>query len=232
MAKSNEKFKTYKNVFDDFTERNIFKLHSQGHFEHLQSPISIGKESNVFSAVKGKGFVIVKIYRLETCDFNRMFDYIRADPRYRGLQRKRRKIIFSWTQREFRNLMKAREAGVKVPTPYTFKNNILLEEFIGSKTAAPMLKDQPPSDPEKFLSEVIKNMRLLAKAGLVHGDLSSFNILNDREHPVFIDFSQATTTDDSNYEDYLLRDVKNIAIFFSKIGLEVSKEELIKRVRA
>ena len=133
MAKiTKEKFKTYKGVFDNFTLRTLFKLSTQGYFDDMESlsPVFIGKDSNVFSAKRGKEKVIVKIYRLENCDFNRMFDYIRYDPRYIGLQRQRRKVIFSWVQREYRNLLKAREAGVRVPTPMAFLNNVLIEEFI------------------------------------------------------------------------------------------------------
>jgi len=77
-SKKREDFKTMHNVFDEFTNRNLFKLISQGHFRGLESPISIGKESNVFSALtKDDRRVMVKIYRLETCDFNRMYDYIK-----------------------------------------------------------------------------------------------------------------------------------------------------------
>ncbi|PIN69194.1 serine protein kinase RIO, partial [Candidatus Woesearchaeota archaeon CG11_big_fil_rev_8_21_14_0_20_43_8] len=78
MAKAKEKFKTYGDVFDNFTNRVLFKLMSQEHFEEdTLSPISIGKEANVFSAKTKDGeFVVVKIYRLETCDFTRMFEYI------------------------------------------------------------------------------------------------------------------------------------------------------------
>ena len=111
-----EKFKSMHNVFDEFTNRAIFKLISQGHFDGLQSPISIGKEANIFTALKGDRKVIVKIYRLETCDFNKMYDYIKEDPRYVNLKGKKRKIIFAWVQREFRNLLIARQASVNVPT--------------------------------------------------------------------------------------------------------------------
>jgi len=176
-----EKFKTRHNVFDDFTNRTIFKLISQGHFDGLQSPILIGKEANVFSAKKGNDNIIVKIYRLEACDFNKMYDYIKEDPRYLNLKGKKRKIIFSWVQREFRNLMKAREAGVKVPKPITFINNILVMEYIGDKDPARQLKDQIPENPQKFFNEIIDQMQKLHEAGLVHADLSPFNILIHNE---------------------------------------------------
>ena len=52
MTITKEKFKTYEGVFDAFTNKNLFKLVSQGHFEGLGGPISIGKEANVFSAIK------------------------------------------------------------------------------------------------------------------------------------------------------------------------------------
>ena len=93
---SKEKFKTTGNVFDLHAEAAIFKLMSEGHFDGLQSPVSIGKEANIFTALKGKKKVIIKIYRLETCDFNKMYDYIKYDTRYLGLKGKKRLIIFSW----------------------------------------------------------------------------------------------------------------------------------------
>lgn len=231
MAKiSRERWKVYQNVFDEFTLRTIFKLSSQGHFIEMQSPISIGKESNVFSAITESGRIIVKIYRLESCDFNRMYDYIKQDPRYIGLRKHKRKIIFAWTQREFRNLMKARDAMVNVPKPIAFTNNILLEEFIGGKDAAPRLKDFPPEKPEEFLKKVIDNMKKMWKAGLVHGDLSGFNILNYKNNPILIDFSQATQTNSPNAMELLDRDIKNIANFFEKQGIKVDRTNMKTKI--
>ncbi len=98
-------------------------------------------------------------------------------------------------------------------------------EAIGDPIA-PELKNQAPIDPQDFLDKILKNIKLLWKQGLVHGDLSAFNILNDSEEPIFIDFSQATTTKSSDAKDLLLRDLKNIAAFFKKlsIDLDVDKE--------
>ena len=131
-----EEWKIWGNVFDNFTLRTLFKLSSQGHFDHLESPILVGKEANVFSAIKDDGRVIVKIYRLETCDFNKMYSYIRTDIRYKTLRKNNRQVIFAWTQREFRNLMKAREANVTVPKPIAFLNNVVVMEFIGKDDPA------------------------------------------------------------------------------------------------
>lgn len=227
-----EKFKTKHNVFDDFTNRTIFKLISERHFDGLESPISIGKESNVFSAKKNDKNIVVKIYRVNSCDFNKMFDYIKSDPRYIGLKGKKRNIIFHWVQREYRNLLKARKANVKVPTPIVFKNHVLVMEFIGNgNKTAPMLKDKIPENPKKFFDEIIKNIRKLYKAGLVHADLSAFNILNSDDKPVLIDFSQCTSLQDQRAEEYLSRDIRNIAVFFRKFNLKIDEEKIKKKIK-
>jgi len=231
-TKAREKFKTQHNVFDEFTNRTIFKLISEGYFEGLESPISIGKEANIFSAKrKDKTRVMVKIYRLEACDFNKMYDYIKEDPRYADIKGKKRKIIFHWVQREYRNLLKAREAGVTVPTPLTFKNNVLVLEFIGKEdTISHRLSVDHPKDPERFFNKIINNIKKLYKVGLVHADLSPFNILNSKDEPVFIDFSQTTTLDDSRAKEYLERDVKNICTFFKKLGLKPEESKVMETI--
>ena len=232
MAKiSKEKWKVWGNVFDEFTFRTLFKLASQDHFEELKSPVSVGKESNVFSAKKGKVSIIIKIYRLETCDFNKMYDYIKYDPRYANLKKQRRKIVFAWAQREFRNIMKAREVGVTVPRPIAFLNNILCLEFIGNKEAAPKLKDKIPKNKRVFFNKIVEYVQKLYKAGMVHADLSQFNILNFKEEPVFIDFSQCTLMRNPRAEEFLERDVRNICNFFKKIGLKIDEEKVLKKIR-
>ncbi|MBW3018998.1 serine protein kinase RIO [Candidatus Woesearchaeota archaeon] len=226
-----EEWQTFGDVFDQFTERNLFKLAGQHYFDGLESPLNIGKEANIFSAEKGGIKRIVKIYRLSTCDFNRMYDYLKYDPRFPAINRNKRKVIFSWAKREYRNLMKARDAGVRVPTPYTILSNILVMEFIGDEKAAPMLKDKHPKDPEKFLKDIVTQMRKLYKAGMVHGDLSAFNILNYNEKPVLIDMSQSTTLENTFAAEYLDRDIRNICNFFRKLGLDCSDAEIKKKIK-
>jgi RIO kinase 1 len=226
--KSKEKFKVMHSVFDEFTNRTIFRLITRGYFEGLESPISIGKEANIFSAKTKTGSrVMIKIYRLETCDFNRMYDYLKVDPRFMHLKSKKRKVILAWVQREYRNLLKAREANVRVPTPIAILNNVIVLEFIGSGgEIAPRMKDKKPKAPKKFHKGIISQIKKLYKAGLVHADLSSFNILNFNEKPVFIDFSQCTTLRNPYVDEYLVRDIKNIATFFRKLGLKIDEKEV------
>lgn len=230
---ANEKFKTYKNVFDEHTLRLLFKLSSQGHFEELKSPISIGKESNVFSATKKDGsLVVVKIYRTSVCDFKRMYNYISNDIRFIGLGKNRRKIVFAWGRREFQNLLRAREAGVRVPTPFAILDNVLVMELVGDKEPAKKLKDQYPNNIREFYKKLINNLKLLYKnAKLVHGDLSEYNILNFNENPVLIDLSHATPLNCANAEELLKKDINNIINFFRKTGLELNREEVLNEIQ-
>ncbi len=231
MAISRERFKVYQNVFSDYTNKNLQKLCSQGYFNiDLMIPISVGKESNVFLSKSNKGFVIVKIYRVESCDFFKMYNYLKFDSRYIGLKKQKRKIVFSWCQREYRNLMKARELGVNVPTPYTFKDSIIIMESIGGEFPATKLKDATPKNKNVFFKKVIENMRKLYKGGMVHGDLSEFNILNLSQEPYFIDFSQSTTKDSLNFKELLERDINNITRYFTKIGVKIDKEKIGKMI--
>jgi len=233
MAADKEKFRIEHGVFDDFTRKNIQKLSSQGYFHELTNYVALGKEANIFLAKKDDGtFCCVKIYRVENCNFKKMYSYIRSDPRYTELNGRRREIIFAWVQREYRNLHKAREAGVRVPTPLAIEKNVLVMELIGEPNApAPQLKDQMPADPSDFISQVIEQMRLLyQKVGIIHADLSMFNILNDDEKPVIIDMSQATAKEDHNAPDYLARDIENLCIYAKRIGVVLDSVAVKKQI--
>jgi RIO kinase 1 len=224
-----EEWKVYGNVFSEFSLQTLFKMSGQGYFDDLETPIAIGKEANVFTARTSEQKIIVaKIYRLENCNFNKMYSYISADLRYPNLKRAKREIVFAWTQREYRNLMKAREV-IRVPSPIAIKNNIILMEFIGKADPAPMLKSQLPKNSKKFFDKVILNMKKLYDAGLIHGDLSEYNILNYEEEPVFIDFSQCTTTESAMAKELIERDIKNVCAFFRK-HISVDEEKVKKLV--
>ena len=149
-----------------------------------------------------------------------------------GLKDKKRKVIFAWAQREYRNLMNARDAQANVPIPIAFLNNILVLEFIGRNgSIAPKLKDSVPKNKKQFFDKIIDSIRKLYKAGLVHADLSAFNILNFEDNPVFIDMSQATTLKHPRAEEFLERDVKNICIFFRKVGLKVNEKNALRKIK-
>jgi len=223
-----EEWKTYKDVFDKFSEENIYKLISKRAIDGLDAPLSIGKESNVFTALKGSEKVIVKIYRLSTCDFKRMYDYLKSDPRY-NVKQSRRQIIFAWAKREYRNLLLARQADIAVPVPHEIRYNMLVMECVFSgDNIAQKIVHEPPKNAQEFFNELIEELKKMRKAGLVHGDLSPFNILNADQHPVIIDWSAATTKENPNYDEYWQRDIKNICTYFKKIGVKVEDEAVFR----
>ncbi len=229
---SKEKFKTAESVFDESTLLVLHQLRDRHYFDSILSPISMGKESNIFSVVKGKEISIAaKIYRVNNCDFKRMYLYIKGDLRFMGLQNQRRKVVWAWAQREYRNLHLAREAGVKVPTPYAVKQNVLLLEFIGKKgVAAPKLKDSPPEDPQTFSEKLISFIKILYKHNLVHGDLSEYNILNFDEKPVIIDFSHGVRLNYPGAEMLLERDIRNVCRYFKSQGVQLSEASIKERI--
>lgn len=210
-----EDWKIRGNVFDQFTNKVLHDLSHKGYFEELLQTVKVGKEANIFLAKRHEEYVIVKIYRLENCNFNKMFDYIKSDPRFPSIARRKREIIFAWVLREYRNLLVARQAGARVPTPIIQKNNVLIEEYIGDIVPAPQLKDVDVKD--SCYEDIIEQIRILyKKAGIVHADLSKFNILYHKEKPVLIDFSQATSVKDQRALEYLKRDCANIDAYFGK----------------
>ena len=78
----------------------------------------------------------------------------------------------------------------------------------------------------KFFEKTIANAKALYSVGLVHADLSEFNILNFEEEPVFIDFSQATTLEHPQVHEYLKRDLTNICKYFRKQGVKADEEAI------
>ena len=223
---SREDWKIQHGVFDNFTLRILEKLRGQEHFEDLKGTLALGKEANVFTAEAAEPTVI-KIYRLENRDFNQMLTYLVQDPRYMHIKRRKREIVFAWAQREYRNLLLAREA-IPVPKPIAHRKNVLVMQQIGKDKPADQLKDKPPKNPEKFFKQIITYMHALWDIDLVHGDLSNFNILNDNEHPIFIDFSQCSRIDAPNAQELWDRDVKNIKLAARKCGLELTDEDFQK----
>ncbi|MBR9701001.1 serine protein kinase RIO [Candidatus Woesearchaeota archaeon] len=231
VRNSREEWKTRAEVFDAFTERVLIKLSSQKHFDGLSSIVSPGKEAVVFAAAKGEEFVAVKIYKLETAKFSKMYDYIRVDPRYQRVQNRKRQVIFKWAEREYNNLLLMREAGISVPMPITHRDNIIVMEFIGhDQLASPLLAHNAPENPEDFAEETFRQLEVITKAGFVHGDLSEFNIINHDERPVFIDFSHMAPLKAPNSDFLLERDVKNVCRYFSKIGIDKDPETVLKEL--
>jgi len=238
--KDSDQKQVYDDVFDTATLMALYDLSKKGYIDALGGCLSTGKEANLFHAITKKdeiSEVAVKIYLISTANFNAMKDYILGDPRFQGIRHARKDIILAWTKKEFKNLKRAEEAGVRVPKPYITQRNILLMEFIGKDgIPMPQLKDVKLSTQEAthILEKIIGYMNLLyTKAKLVHADLSEYNILVDMDtmEPVIIDMGQSVLTSHFNAQTYLRRDVANIARFFGKLNVPVNEDEMISIIK-
>ncbi len=219
--------KIEKEAFDEFTANTVWKLATKGQLDYLSGVVSTGKEANVFKGWDLKGEVrAYKIYRMETSDFQAMWKYIEGDRRFEHASPKRRQIVLTWCRKEFKNLSIAYNAGCHVPQPHFCLNNILVMDFIGSEYSAPLLKGAELEDPEGTYWMAAKDMKSLYAAGLVHGDLSEFNLLWWKGRPWMIDMGQAVPLTHPRALEFLKRDCDNVAKFFSKLGVETIGDKL------
>ena len=222
-------------VFDEATLAAIYKLVQDGYIEAFGGPVSTGKEASVFEALGGEGVdVAVKIYRIQASDFRRMREYLEGDPRFEGIRGDKAAVVLAWTKKEFANLERARRAGVRVPDPIAVQRNVLVMEFLGVVgDRAKRLAEVHVENPQTAYEVVAEYSRRLFRAGLVHGDLSEYNVVVTPEGELcVIDLGQAVTVHHPNAEEFLRRDCRNVANFFSRQGLSVTGDDLFEFVTA
>ncbi|WP_407283316.1 serine protein kinase RIO [Methanolobus sp. WCC1] len=235
--KDTDTLKVKENVFDEPTLKTLYTLSNKGIIEAIGGSISTGKEANVFLAEDNEKDIAVKIYRISSSTFNSMEDYILGDPRFRNVRHSKRDIIFAWTKKEQRNLVRAKEAGLRVPEPIVAERNILVMEFMGNKGVPfPQLKDyrMEKETAKEAFNTIINYIDLLYnEANLVHGDLSEYNILiiPETEEPVFIDMGQSVTREHPRSIEFLIRDIENIARYFKKYGIREDPHQLYTTIR-
>ncbi|RBQ23105.1 RIO-type serine/threonine-protein kinase Rio1 [Candidatus Methanobinarius endosymbioticus] len=217
-------------IFDKQTLETLYKLANQGYINVLNGAISTGKEANVLKAVKkDDSFVAVKLYRIATSDFKKMQYYIQGDPRFNIKSNNKRQLINNWVNKEFRNLSRLYEAKVNVPKPIIALNNSLLLEFIGDSEGNPaqIVKNQKPENVDEFFNDLLIELnKFINDANLIHGDLSTFNILNKDNYPLIIDVSQSVVRDHPIADELLIRDIKNIYHEFKKLGSSFSLDTI------
>ncbi len=221
-------------VFDKRTLMDLYSMASKGVIDALGGSICTGKEANIFRALVGSKELALKIYRISTSNFNVMQDYLHGDPRFGSVKGTKRAIVAAWTRKEYRNLLRAEEVGVRVPHAIAMKENILVMDLVGTGDhVAPPLKDVELEsiDAERIYQKIVEYMSLLYnQAGLVHADLSEFNILYDDGEPVIIDMGQSVTLDHPMARRFLERDVANIVHYFQKKYSIGSSEEIYARI--
>jgi len=226
---------TLEEVFDQATRMVIYRFMTEGILNEVHGVVSAGKEARVYwgKSKEGKDLA-VKIYLTSSAEFKRgMLKYIEGDHRFKGVKRDTRSLIFTWAQKEFRNLEQATRAKVNVPKPLAVRNNVLVMEFIGKDgVSAPSLKEIVPADPEKVYRKLLKYIeRLYHKADLVHGDLSEYNVMFWKGKPVVFDMSQSVPTSHPLAKFLLERDLANVNKFFNRYGVKVlSADESYRQV--
>jgi RIO kinase 1 len=232
--KDADQFKVEQSVFDDATFAAIYKLVQDGYIEAFGGPISTGKEANVYEALGAEDRdVAVKIYRINASNFQEMRAYLEGDPRFEGIGSDKKKVVLAWTKKEFANLRRARQAGVRVPEPIAVERNALVMELVGLvEDRARRLAEVNVENPETAFEVVREYMRRLYGAGLVHGDLSEYNLIIHDGELVVIDLGQAVTVHHPNAGDFLERDCRNVASFFTRQGIDVDAGALREFVTA
>jgi len=225
---------TVEEVFDNATFMVIYSLLKKGILDELNGVVNAGKESRVYWGRDPKGNdLAVKIFLTSSAEFKKgMLKYIQGDYRFRRIKSDTKSLVYTWAQKEFKNLEQAYRAKVLVPKPIAIKKNVIVMEFIGKNgVIAPSLKKYKPEDPDKIYNTILLYVRrLYQSANLIHGDLSEYNIMIWKNKPVIFDVSQSVPTTHPLAEDLLNRDLENINRFFKRLGVTVSSIDEIHKM--
>ncbi len=181
--------------------------------EALGKPLGVGKESDVYEALTSTGErVAVKFHRLGRVSF-------RDTRRKRGYVGGRRHISWLYesrlaAEREFEALGIVYEAGVSVPKPIHRNRHVVVMGYIEGFLLVDVVS---LDDPEGLLDDILKNIKLTLSAGIIHNDLSEFNIVVKPDGEVLvIDWPQYVTMDHPNAELLIRRDVENVLKYFRR----------------
>jgi len=233
LRKRSEDYEVIEDVFDRRTKMALYRLINKGVLHILLGVVKTGKESRVYWGKRADNTdVAVKIYLTVASEFRRRLQYIEGDPRFADVGRGMRGMVEVWAKKEYRNLIEAYEAGVRVPQPFGLDRNVLIMEFIGDNgTPAPTLREVEVTQKDYRL--IIEQIRLLyQKAGMVHADLSEYNIFRWKREVILFDFGSAVSVDHSNAEEFLQRDLENLNRFFAKSDVKTLRlQTLLRKVK-
>jgi RIO kinase 1 len=143
----------------------------------------------------------------------------------------------AWQRTEVDALYKLAAAGVRVPHPFGFYEGVLLMELVADENGmpAPRLNDLELTREQalQFHAMLIRQVVLMLCAGIIHGDLSEFNILVDEQGPVIIDLPQAVDAAANNNASRMLdRDVDNLASYFGQFAPELMETRYSQEIWA
>jgi RIO kinase 1 len=211
------------------TPKRIQPLVDDGLVDEVLRPLMSGKEADVFVVRCGSKIRCAKVYKeAAKRSFKKAAQYtegrkVRNSRRARAMEKGskfgRRQQEETWQNAEVDALYRLASAGVRVPQPYGCFDGVLLMELITDEdgAVAPRLNDVSMS-PEQALEDHALVMQYVARmlcVGLVHGDLSEFNVLVDEDGPVIIDLPQAVNAAGNNNAHAMLeRDVGNMTAYY------------------
>ena len=211
-------------------------LVDEGLIDTVVRQLMSGKEAMVYVVRCGDETRCAKVYKEATHrSFRQAVDYTenrkvknsrQARAMAKGTRFGRESQEAAWQSAEVDALYRLAAAGVRVPKPYNFFEGVLLMELVADEhgDAAPRLNDvafTPEQARAHHITLLAEVVRMLC-AGVVHGDLSEFNILLAADGPVIIDLPQAVDAAGNNHaKRMLLRDVENLRHFFGRFAPEL-----------
>jgi RIO kinase 1 len=218
------------------TPKGLQPLIDDGIVDEVIRPLKSGKEASVYLVACGGKIRCAKVYKsAEKRGFHKLAEYqegrkargsreARAMGKHSKYGRKEQEV--AWKNAEVDALYRLAAAGVRVPRPHDFHEGVLLMELVADEhgNAAPRLNDVEPT-PEQarewhrfLMSQIV----LMLCAGLIHGDLSEFNVLIDTHGPVIIDLPQAVdAAGNNNAFRMLARDVNNMTAYLGRFAPEL-----------
>lgn len=218
------------------TPKRLEPLVEDGLVDEVIRQLMSGKEAMVFVVRCGEEVRCAKVYKeANKRSFRQSADYTegrkvknsrQARAMGKGSRYGRKATEAAWQSAEVDALYRLAAAGVRVPRPYNFHEGVLLMELVtdDSGNAAPRLNDLVLTEAlaREYHHALIRQVVLMLCAGIVHGDLSEYNILVGSDGPVIIDLPQAVDAAGNNHASSMLeRDVTNLANYFGQFAADL-----------